>query len=54
MSLSVGLQLPPEKKLAGILVMSGYLPAASTFRLTTGHEDTPVLHCHGRADPMVG
>lgn len=53
MSLSVGLQLPQEKKLAGILVMSGYLPAASTFRLTPGLEDVPVMHCHGSADPMV-
>lgn len=53
MSLSVGLQLPVEKKLAGLLVMSGYLPAASSFRLTPGMEDVPVMHCHGNADPMV-
>ncbi|CAE7482985.1 unnamed protein product [Symbiodinium microadriaticum] len=46
MSLSVGLQLPMEQRLAGILVLSGYLPAA-------GLEDVPVLHCHGSADPMV-
>jgi predicted esterase len=53
MSLSVGLQLPVEKKLAGLLVMSGYLPAAGSFSLTQGLQDVPVMHCHGSADPMV-
>jgi predicted esterase len=53
MSLVTGLQLPVENKVAGLLVMSGYLPAANTFRLTPGFEDIPILHCHGLADPMV-
>lgn len=53
MSLVTGLQLPSDKKVAGLLVMSGYLPAANRFRLTSGLEDIPVLHCHGLADPVV-
>jgi predicted esterase len=53
MSLVTGLQLPVENRVAGLLVMSGYLPAANTFRLTPGFEDLPILHCHGLADPMV-
>jgi len=32
MSLWTGLQLPAEKKVAGIVVMSGYLPAARRFK----------------------
>ena len=47
------MQLQPENKLGGVVVMSGYLPAASTFIMPTGTETTPVLHCHGKDDPMV-
>lgn len=54
LSLFVGLQLPIEKKLAGILVMSGYLAADSRFKLTPGLESTKILHCHGTADPLLG
>lgn len=53
MSLTVGFQLPVDKKLAGLVVLSGYLPAAQRFRLTPGLEDIPVFHGHGAADPMV-
>ena len=54
MSIFTGLQLPAEdQKLAGILVMSGYLPGRSKFKLSPGLESLPVLHCHGSADPMV-
>lgn len=53
LSLFCGCQLPIEKKLAGLLVMSGYLPGAQLFRFTSGCEDLPVLHCHGTADPVV-
>lgn len=53
MSLSTGLQLPLDKKIAGLLIMSGYLPAASSFKFTSGFEDIPILHCHGDADPVV-
>lgn len=54
LSLFAGLQQKPEQRLAGILVMSGYLAAASTFSLSKGGvEQTPVLHMHGGADPMV-
>lgn len=51
LSMFTGLQL--EHKLGGIVVMSGYLPAAAQFQITPGLEDTPILHCHGEADPMV-
>jgi lysophospholipase II len=53
MSLFTGLQLPIEMKLAGVLVLSGYLPGASKFKLTPGFEDVPVLHCHGTQDMVV-
>lgn len=54
LSLFTGMQMPsPSQKLAGIVVMSGYLPAAKKFTITAGLEDTPILHCHGEADPMV-
>ena len=44
LSLFTGLQL--ESSLAGILVMSGYLPAASKLKLK--QTDTPVWHGHGK------
>jgi lysophospholipase-2 len=54
LALFTGMQLPlPHQKLAGIVVMSGYMPAASQFKLTPGLEDVPILHCHGTQDPMV-
>lgn len=53
MSLYCGLQLPLEMKPAGLLVMSGYLPGSSHFKLTSGFEDIPILHCHGTSDPVV-
>jgi lysophospholipase-2 len=53
MSLFTGLQLPADQKLAGLLVMSGYLPGASQFKVTAGLENVPILHCHGSADPVV-
>jgi len=53
MSLFVGLQQPVEKKLAGVLVMSGYLAGSKQFSMTPGLEDTPVFHGHGTRDPMV-
>jgi len=40
-------------KVAGILVMSGYFAGASSFQLTPGIEETPILHCHGTQDPIV-
>jgi lysophospholipase-2 len=39
--------------LAGIVIMSGYLPRASSFQIAAGSQSTPILHCHGRQDPMV-
>jgi len=53
MSLFVGLQMPVEKKLAGVCVMSGYLAGSKQFKLTPGLENTPVFHGHGTQDPMV-
>jgi len=53
LSLTTGLQLPADKKLAGVLVMSGYLAGAKDFTLTPGLETVPVMHGHGTADPMV-
>lgn len=53
LSLYAGLSQSADEKLAGILVMSGYLPATKSFRLTDAHKDVPVLHCHGTQDPVV-
>ena len=53
MSLFCGLQLPPEMKPAGLLVMSGYLPAVKKFKLTPGFEDIRILHTHGTDDQVV-
>ena len=53
LSLFTGLQLPAELKPAGIVVLSGYLAGAGRFRLSSGFEDIPVLHCHGTGDMVV-
>lgn len=53
LSLYTGLQLEAEKALAGIVVLSGYLPAASKFTVTPGLEGVPLWHGHGDQDPMV-
>ena len=55
MSLWTGLQLPSSfsERLAGVLVMSGYLPKGHAFALSDHGKATPVLHCHGTADPLV-
>jgi predicted esterase len=39
--------------LAGIVIMSGYLPRSSSFQVAEGSQFTPILHCHGKDDPMV-
>ena len=52
LSLFTGMQL--DEKIGGVVLMSGYLPAAKTkFRLNDANKDTPVLHCHGDSDPIV-
>lgn len=53
LSLFTGMQMEKQQKLAGIVVMSGYLPAKSQFQITGGLEDVPIMHCHGQIDPMV-
>ena len=39
--------------LAGIVIMSGYLPHASGFTISKGLESTPIWHGHGMVDPLV-
>ncbi|EED86346.1 phospholipase, partial [Thalassiosira pseudonana CCMP1335] len=39
--------------LAGIVIMSGYLPRSSSFTIASGSETTPILHCHGTEDSVV-
>ena len=51
LSLFTAFQLP--QTVAGIVCMSGYLPAAKKFRILPGNEDIPVLHCHGTQDMVV-
>jgi len=51
LSLYTGMQLATP--LAGIVVMSGYLPHESGFKITAGLEGTPIWHGHGVVDPLV-
>lgn len=55
MSLYTGLQRQfiEQDRLAGVLVLSGYLPNGMNFKLGEGLGETPVRHCHGSADPVV-
>lgn len=54
LSLYTGMQLPTAgHQLAGVVIMSGYLPAVSKFTITPGLESTPILHCHGTQDMLV-
>ena len=54
LSLYTGMQMPSsDKKLAGIIVLSGYLPQQTKFTITDGLQETPILHCHGSQDPVV-
>ncbi|KAL7434922.1 hypothetical protein ACHAXH_006036 [Discostella pseudostelligera] len=39
--------------LAGIVLLSGYLPHASAFHIAPGLENTPIFHGHGTLDPLV-
>jgi phospholipase/carboxylesterase len=47
--------LRSKQRLAGILVVSAYLPAAHTLGAEgePARRDTPILFCHGRHDPVV-
>ncbi|GAX11632.1 lysophospholipase II [Fistulifera solaris] len=49
LSLFTGLQL--SQQLAGIVVMSGYVPAAAQLKVQ--QPSTPILHCHGTQDVIV-
>jgi lysophospholipase-2 len=51
LSLVTGLQ--HDAQLAGVLVMSGYLAGAQSFKLAEKAKKTPVLHLHGTSDAMV-
>ena len=50
LSLYTGLQLE-QGALAGIVVLSGYLPAASQFTIAPGLEQVPVWHGHYEVHP---
>lgn len=51
LSVYTGMQL--SQPLAGIVVLSGYVPHASQFQIPAWNVDIPILHCHGTEDPMV-
>ena len=51
MSLYAGLQY--DGTLAGVCVMSGYLPKSDTFSVPAAAKKTPVAHFHGAVDPTV-
>jgi lysophospholipase-2 len=71
MTLFTGLQLPVKDeemiakatlggkyplRFAGLLVMSGYLPKQSAFKLSDSMKEVktvPILHTHGKDDPLV-
>lgn len=46
--------LTMEKTLGGILALSSWLPLHKEFpKCVKGNRDTPILQCHGDADPVV-
>lgn len=53
MALEVGLRYP--SRLAGVLVLSGYLLRPDTFEVErhAANQETPFLFCHGALDPTV-
>eukprot|EP00565_Helicotheca_tamesis_P006960 CAMPEP_0185731282 /NCGR_PEP_ID=MMETSP1171-20130828/12433_1 /TAXON_ID=374046 /ORGANISM="Helicotheca tamensis, Strain CCMP826" /LENGTH=287 /DNA_ID=CAMNT_0028400517 /DNA_START=217 /DNA_END=1080 /DNA_ORIENTATION=+ len=54
LSIYTGMQMEKaEEKLAGVLMMSGYLAGFGHFKVTPGLEDTPIFHGHGKSDPMI-
>lgn len=57
LSLWTGLQFPKSEihptRLAGVIVLSGYLPRGHAFSLSEHGKSTPVLHCHGTVDSVV-
>ena len=56
LSLYTGMQLSTnggEPPLAGIVLMSGYLPHESGFHIKPGLESTPIWHGHGMVDPLI-
>eukprot|EP00298_Acanthocystis_sp_HF-20_P002498 c12913_g1_i1.p1 GENE.c12913_g1_i1~~c12913_g1_i1.p1 ORF type:complete len:233 (-),score=110.09 c12913_g1_i1:119-817(-) len=52
-ALSIFTGLQQELTFAGVLVMSGYLTGKSQFQITEQAKLSPVLHCHGKDDPLV-
>eukprot|EP00747_Dinoflagellata_sp_TGD_P008486 gnl/TRDRNA2_/TRDRNA2_118116_c0_seq1.p1 gnl/TRDRNA2_/TRDRNA2_118116_c0~~gnl/TRDRNA2_/TRDRNA2_118116_c0_seq1.p1 ORF type:complete len:220 (+),score=29.01 gnl/TRDRNA2_/TRDRNA2_118116_c0_seq1:56-661(+) len=52
LSLRAGLMRPADKKLAGVLAFSSFMPKPDSFTLS-GSEDVPVLMTHGDADMVV-
>ena len=43
-----------KDRLAGIVVLSGYLPNVEKFSLDSNRvESTPILHCHGDRDNVI-
>ena len=52
LSLYTGMQLSGAP-LAGVVLMSGYLPHSSGFTITPGLESTPIFHGHGESDPLI-
>lgn len=52
--LYTGMQMPlGTGPLAGIVMISGYLPRANAFKITPGLQDTPIFHGHGALDLWV-
>lgn len=55
-SLSLGVAASYEKKLAGILSLSGFFAMKHGIktRLTDANKSTPIYHGHGDCDPVIG
>lgn len=51
MSLDVGLR--HHERLAGLMVLSAYLPLDDALESKTPNWDAPILQCHGTQDPVV-
>uniref|UniRef100_K3WDW2 palmitoyl-protein hydrolase n=1 Tax=Globisporangium ultimum (strain ATCC 200006 / CBS 805.95 / DAOM BR144) TaxID=431595 RepID=K3WDW2_GLOUD len=51
MSYYTGYQM--KKALAGVLILSGYIPKLQSFAVTPEAVNVPALICHGDSDPVV-
>lgn len=52
-AVSMWTALQSDLQYAGVLCLSAYMPRHTSFRASESAKSTPVLMCHGDADPVV-